>query len=221
MDPVLCLLPSPLTGPAVWRPVERVLASGGAELAVLPPPSQTPRTSADVRDWFLAGIPADRDVVLIPHSNAGWYVPALTTQRRVTGYVFVDAVLPPPGGQAPMISAEFYDMIAAKADADGILPPWTGWWDEDLSALFSSAAVREEVERGQPRLRLSYFAEQLTVPSGWDTRPGAYLAFGEAYAPELADAKGRGWPTRTLAGEHLHMLIDPARVAAEITSLLP
>jgi hypothetical protein len=61
----------------------------------------------------------------------------------------------------------------------------------------------------------------MTIPSGWDTRPGAYLAFGEAYAPELADAKGRGWPTRILPAEHLHMLIDPAQVAAEITALLP
>jgi len=82
-------------------------------------------------------------------------------------------------------------------------------------------SVREEVERELPRLPLSYFAEQLTIPSGWDTRPGAYLAFGETYAPELADAKGRGWPVRTLPGEHLHMLIDPAQVATEITSLLP
>jgi hypothetical protein len=221
MDPVVCLLPSALTGPAVWRPVETLLASGGAEVATLPPPSQAPRTSDDVLGWFRAGIPADRDVVLIPHSNAGWYVPALTTQLRVTAYVFVDAVLPPPDGQVPMISAEFHDMIAAKADADGILPPWTAWWDQDISSLFPSGEAREEVEREQPRLPLSYFEEQVTIPSGWDTRPGAYLAFGEAYAPELADAEGRGWPTRILPAEHLHMLIDPEQVAAEITALLP
>jgi hypothetical protein len=162
----------------------------------------------------------DSDVVLIPHSNAGLYVPALTTHCRVTGYVFVDAVLPAPAGQAPMAPAKFYNYLAAKADPDGLLPPWTEWWDEDISALFPSAEVREQVEREQPRLPLSYFATPMAVPPGWDTRPGAYLAFGDAYAPELADATARGWPARTLPGEHLHMLIDPAQVATEITTLL-
>jgi hypothetical protein len=64
----------------------------------------------------------DSDVVLIPHSNAGLYVPALTTHCRVTGYVFVDAVLPAPAGQVPMAPAEFYDYLAPKADPDGLLP---------------------------------------------------------------------------------------------------
>jgi hypothetical protein len=158
--------------------------------------------------------------VLVPHSNAGLYVPALTTHCRVTGYVFVDAVLPASAGQAPMAPAEFYDYLAAKTDPDGLLPPWTDWWDEDISALFPSVEVREQVEREQPRLPLSYFATLMTVPPGWDTRPGAYLAFGDAYAPELADATARGWPVRTLPGEHLHMLIDPAQAATEITTLL-
>jgi hypothetical protein len=113
-----------------------------------------------------------------------------------------------------------HDYLAAKTDPDGLLPPWTDWWDEDISALFPSVEVREQVEREQPRLPLSYFATLMTVPPGWDTRPGAYLAFGDAYAPELADATARGWPVRTLPGEHLHMLIDPAQVATEITTLL-
>jgi hypothetical protein len=170
--------------------------------------------------WFSAAIPDDQDVVLIPHSNAGLYVPALTTQRRVTGYVFVDAVLPAPADQAPMIPPALYDIIAAKADADGVLPPWTAWWDEDISSLFPSTAVREQFEREEPRLPLAYFAGSMTITSGWDNRPGSYLAFGDVYAEEVTDAAARGWPTHTLPGEHLHMLIDPAQVAAEIIALL-
>jgi hypothetical protein len=220
MEPVLCLLPSPLTGPATWHPVAQLLTSRGARVVEVPLSRSAPRTSDDVLAWFSAAIPGDEDVVLIPHSNAGLYVPALTTQRRVTGYVFIDAVLPASAGQAPMIPASFYDIIAAKADADGILPPWTAWWEEDISSLFPSAAVREQVEREEPRLPLSYFAGSMTVPSGWDARPGAYLAFGDTYAEEVSDAVARGWPTRSLPGEHLHMLINPAQVADEIAALL-
>jgi hypothetical protein len=220
MEPVLCLLPSPLTGPASWHQVAHLLTSRGARVVEVPLPEGAPRTGEDVLAWCSAAIPGDEDVVLVPHSNAGLYVPALTMRRRIAGYVFVDAVLPASAGQVPMIPAPRYDIIAAKADADGILPPWTAWWDEDISSLFPSAAVRERVEREQPRLPLSYFAEPMTIPAGWDTRPGAYLAFGETYAEEVTDATARGWPVRTLAGDHLHMLIDPAQVAAEISALL-
>jgi hypothetical protein len=69
-------------------------------------------------------------------------------------------------------------------------------------------------------LPLSYFAGSLPVPSGWDTRPGAYLAFGDAYQPQLRDAAERGWPVSTVSGWHLHMLNDPRRVATEIGDLL-
>src|ERR1700722_12133803 len=113
MERVLCLLPSPLTGPATWRPVAQLLAAGGAQVIEMPLPRSTPKTSEDVLAWFSAMIPENQDVMLIPHSNAGLYVPALTTRRRITGYVFVDAVLPAPAGQVPMIPGAFYDIIAA------------------------------------------------------------------------------------------------------------
>ena len=101
-----------------------------------------------------------------------------------------------------------------------MLPPWTQWWDEDLSGLFPSQEVRDQVERGQPALPLSYFAGSLQAPPGWDDRPGAYLGFGSAYAAELAAAAARGWPTHVLDGQHLHQLVDPDQVAAAIQELL-
>jgi hypothetical protein len=57
--------------------------------------------------WFLGAIPADADVILVPHSNAGGYVPALAARRRVTGFVFADAVLPPASGTMPMVPEGF------------------------------------------------------------------------------------------------------------------
>jgi hypothetical protein len=70
------------------------------------------------------------------------------------------------------------------------LPEWTHWWDEaDFEGLFPSAGVREQVEREQPRLPLSYFHESLPAPSGWDDRPCAYLAFGDTYSTERNEAE--------------------------------
>jgi hypothetical protein len=73
----------------------------------------------------------------------------------------------------------------------------------------------------EARLPLDYFRGMMPVPRGWDEGlPAAYLAFGETYAAERADAAKRGWPTRTLAGLHLHMLVDPAEVASALLELL-
>ena len=223
MDAVLCLLPSPLLGPACWRPVAGVLSDRGFAVAGSGTASgRAPRTGADALAAYLAAVPADRDVVLVPHSNAGLFVPSLAAARRVAGYVFVDAGLPLDGADGvPMIPPEFYEMLAGKADGDGLLPPWTQWWDEDsVSELFPDAGTRAAVEREESRLPLSYFAETVPVPPGWADRPGAYLAFGDTYAAERAVAVAQGWPVTTLVGEHLHMLVDPVAVADAITDLI-
>lgn len=219
MDPVLVLLPSPLLPASVWHPVAQRLAEAGwpvAEVAGSP----APRTAEQVRAWFLSAVPTDRDVILIPHSNAGLYVPSLVSERRVAGYVFVDAALPPAAGDVRLAAEELYDFLARKADQHGMLAPWTQWWDSDLSELFPSREVREQVERGQQAMPLSYFTGSLPVPPGWDERPGAYLCFGQTYAAERAAAVARGWPTTVLDGQHLHQLVAPDQVATEIQALL-
>lgn len=170
---------------------------------------------------FLAALPADRDLILVPHSNAGLYVPALTTRRRVAGYVFVDAGLPADGTSVALAPPAFRDFLGGKADADGLLPPWTRWWDSpDVAALFPDAAARELVEREQQRLPLSYFGGSLPVPGGWDERPGAYLAFGDTYDSERKAAAARGWRVATLPGQHLHTVVAPEQVAREMDALL-
>ena len=223
MEPmILVLLPSPLLGPAVWGPVAAGLASRGYEVHMAAAPPTAPRVPNDVLDHFLSAVPADRDVILVPHSNAGLYVPALAEQRHVVGAVFVDAALPSGDGDIPLAPPELLTMLAAKAEADGVLPPWTAWWDEsDVASLFPTPAVRAQIERQQLRLPLTYFAAELPVAPGWDTElAGAYLAFGDTYADERALAAARGWPTATLPGSHLHMLVDPATVTQEVRALL-
>jgi hypothetical protein len=218
---VLALLPSPLLGPAVWRPVAQKLTARGWQVIVPAASQAAPRSPDDVRRSILAALPAEQDLVLIPHSNAGLYVPALTTERSVAGYVFVDGRLPSNDGRIALAPSAFLELLALKADNDGLLPPWTRWWDEaHVASLFPDYQTRETVEREQRRIPLSYFRDSLPVPSGWDRMPGAYLAFGDTYASDRREAAGRAWPTSTLVGGHLHMLVEPDRVAAEIVALL-
>lgn len=222
LSPVLTLLPSPLLGPVVWEPVAGDLDHRGWPVATTRVEPTAPQTPGDALRRFLSAVPADRDVILVPHSNAGLFVPALVSGRQVVGAVFVDAGLPPRQGEVPLAPPALLDALTGKADDRGVLPPWTGWWEEtDLSALFPGPEARARVEAEQQRLQLSYFSATLPVPSGWDDGlPAAYLAFGDTYADERARAADLGWPTATLPGHHLHLLMDPEAVAAQIHDLL-
>jgi hypothetical protein len=214
------LLPSPLLGPAVWRPVAERLRADGHPVTVpgLPAAVASP---ADVVAGLLDRLPAGEPLVLVPHSNAGLYVAALAAARSVRAVVFVDAGLPSSGSGTPAAPPSLREHLATLADRDGVLPPWTGWWPAaSLDELFPDAASRAAVEGEQRRLPLSYFAAEVPTPAGWERLPAAYLAFGDTYAEELAEAVARGWPTRTLPGRHLHQLVDPAGVAAAVLRLL-
>lgn len=216
----LALLPSPLLGPAVWAPVAQALAERGWHTMIC---AATPpvRTGDDVLAGLLAALPTEQDVVLVPHSNAGAYVPELVMQRRVVATVFVDAVLPPRRGRIPLAPPAFLDLLRAKADDDGLLPVWTSWWDKArVAPLFPDAPTRALVEREQQQLPLSYFEGARPVPSGWDRCCGAYLAFGSTYATERNAAVRRRWPVTTMPGTHLHMLREPEQVATELLALL-
>lgn len=216
----LALLPSPLLGPSVWQPVAQVLEADGWTTTTCRAPT-SPRTGAEVLDVFLAGLPTDRELVLIPHSNAGAYVPVLCTQRSIVGAVFVDAILPPHRGVLPLAPAAFLDFLRQKVDATGELPVWTDWWEEvEVAALFPDSETRSRIEREQPRLPLSYFGDQLVVPEGWDDLPAAYLAFGDTYSRERDDAERRQWPVTTMTGDHLHLVNDPTQVATALIDLL-
>lgn len=218
---MLALLPSPLLGPAVWDRIVPALAGRGWEVLAPPAVVSTTRDPHSVLDAYVDALPADRDIVLIPHSNAGLFVPLIAQMRSVVGWVFLDARLPPTAGSVGLAPPHLLTWLAEKADGAGMLPPWTTWWDPaDRDALFPDHEVMAAVERQQIRLPLSYFAEVLHMPAGWDDKPSAYLAFGDTYAEEHADAAARGWKVDAVPGHHLHMLIDPEGVAAALEGLL-
>ena len=205
------LVPSPLLGPATWSPVAERL---GAEVV----PTAGVRSGGALVEAVVAA--AGRlagGVVLVPHSNAGLAAPAVAQRVDVAATVYVDAALP-VASPTPLAPPGFLDFLRGLADDDGLLPPWTDWWD-DLTGVFPTAAARSAVEAEQPRLALDYFTATLPVPAGWHEQPAAYVAFGDTYAEEVSLATGWGWPVRVLPGRHLHQLHDPDGVAEAVRTL--
>lgn len=118
---------------------------------------------------------------------------------------------------APPHCLEFLD----KADEHGLLPPWTRWWDPvDVAPLFPDDATRAAVQAEEPRLPLSNYTQTLPTPPAWTRVPAGYVAFGDVYAAETAQARARRWPVRVLPGRHLHHLVDPSAVADAVTEIL-
>jgi hypothetical protein len=196
---------SPLLGPATWHPVAELMG----DAIVVEPPSTPPRSGEEFAEHVASHVPEGS--VLVVHSNAGAIAPLVASLRKLRSLVFVDAILPPKTGRQPLAAADLLNFLDERA-VDGVLPPWTQWWD-DLDGLFPDAATRKRVEAEQQRLPLEYFRSEVEVPAGWDDRPRRYLAFGDTYADERADALARGWRVDTLEGSHLHQLTDPATVA--------
>jgi hypothetical protein len=176
-----------------------------------------------VRDRARAAIgalPADHQVVLVPHSNAGLFVPVIADgcPRPVRACVFVDAALPPPDGEAEIAPPAFAEFLRAlPRDAAGRLPPWSRWWDDDeVAAMLPDPVLRAEYQAGEPRLPADYFDQRIPVPPGWDAVHSSFLLFGPPYDEQAREAEVRGWHRATTPGAHLHQLVDPAAVAAAI-----
>jgi hypothetical protein len=137
----------------------------------------------DVVNAAMSRLDQGQAVVLVAHSNAGLFVPLLVMHavRPVRCCLFVDAALPARAGQTPAAPAELLHFLRGKV-TDGRLPPWTEWWDEDISVLFPVAATRAAVAAEQPRLPLAYYEQSLPVPAGWDDEVSCgYLLFSPPY----------------------------------------
>jgi hypothetical protein len=221
MRPQLALVSSPLLGPAVWRPVADALAEQGWQILVIPQLAEAPRTPAMVLKHLLTWLPGDRPLALVAHSNAGLYLPSVASKRRVVASVYADAALPAAAGATPLAPPAMQSFLQHLAGEDGLLPPWTEWWNaEELVSLFPNATARAVVEAEQPRLPAAYFTATIEPPAGWTTRPAAYLAFGDTYEAERTQARRWGWPVETLPGRHLHPLVAPRSVATALDQLL-
>ena len=227
MNPAFAFVHSLLLGPLTWAPVATRLAARGA-VTVVPSlvdvadtdPPFWPRIAGKVND-AVSRLTQGQPVILIAHSNAGLFVPAIvqTARRPVAGCLFVDASLPSRTGPTPAASPERLNFLRSKA-TEGRLPQWTTWWDEDdVALLFPDPQTRLTVSAEQPRLPLSYYEQQIPVPVGWDNRPCGYLLFGPPYDQLAQEARERGWDVDQVPGQHLHQLVDPDTVSARIVAM--
>lgn len=211
------LLPSVLLGAVVWEPVaERLYAAGDTVVVASTAGCTTP--GSVLAAYVAAAPPGAEDLVVVPHSNAGFYAAAVADQVAAAAVVYVDAALPERAGPTPLAPPGLLDLLSGIADRGEMLPPWTSWWP-DMDALFPDERTRARAEASQPRLPLDYFRSSVHAPAGWESASAAYLAFGDTYAQEQLRAAELGWPRRRLDGEHLHLLHDPAACAAAVVEL--
>jgi hypothetical protein len=230
MARVIVLIHAPVLGPGSWARVAGELACAGNSV-VVPSlagfasggPPYTPRLVGRVAGQVRCG--EGDDVVVVAHSGAGVFVPHLLAALAAGGAdgasaVFADASLPRQADPGTVVEAGFLPYLRELASG-GMVPPWPRWWpEEDLAPLFGDQATREAVYGEADPLPLAFFEERLpALPGGWPPGHAAYLAFSEPYRREAAEAARAGWPVRELPGEHLHMLVRPAEVAAAIMDL--
>ena len=206
------VLPSPLLGPATYEPLAASLESLGCSVTVadLPVVPTTPQT---VLAGFESVLASGCDVVLA-HSNAGYYLPALV-ERRSVAVVAMDAALPTQDAcETRLAPAQFAELVHSLPLTGGRLPPWPDWWEHsEVRPLFPDEGWFERVRREAPRLLPAYFTGRLPVPRAWASGPRAYVAFGDTYADEVAFAETSGWLVRRFDGHHLAHLAAPDEVA--------
>jgi hypothetical protein len=214
----MVLLPSPLLGPATYEPLADELGSHGLTVTLADLPVE-PTTPQSVLAAFESVLAAGCDVV-VAHSNAGYYLPALLERRSIAA-IAMDAALPTQDGcETRLAPPAFAELIHSLPLTAGRLPPWPTWWDPvEVAPLFPDDEWFQRASRDAPRLPPAYFAGRLPVPHGWEAGPRAYVAFGETYADEAAFAEVSGWLVRRVEGTHLEHLRAPRDVARLLQSL--
>ncbi len=226
LSTVVLLMHSPSVGSSTWQGVADRFREGSVDVRV---PSFSGVCDGPAPYWphiiqrAVDAVGDDpRPVVIIPHSNAGLFVPLVVDRLggRVAACVFVDASLPPAEGESAVVPADFFPFLRAKA-VDGILPRWSDWWEEEeIASLYPDQETRSALTAEEPQLPLAYYEQTIPVPGGWDRRPCAYLWFGPPYDETAKLAGDRGWIVEHLDGAHLHMVIDPVAVADRLRRLM-
>ena len=117
------------------------------------------------------------------------------------------------------------DFLNTLAGADGLLPPWTSWWEEsDVAELFPDAEVQARVEAEQARMPLAYYDHLPPAPDGWDRPRCAYIWFAQPYEKGAEQASARGWPTlcraKTSDRRWGALFVVPARARQWVCSVM-
>jgi len=229
-------LASPFVGPGLWRAATDVANDLGHPGRIVDLRGVVSARGPDLDEARRSvraalgptGRPGERDdpgsLILVPHSGAGLLVPWIVDglDPRPVATVFVDAGLPDRRTSVEIAAPALRDPLRSQVNQDGLLPPWFGWWGPGaLEALVPDRRRRRSLEAEMPPIPIAYLEASVPVPARWPQVAGAYLGFGdEAYASEIRRARAWGWPVSVLENaRHLHMAVEPERVAREILSL--
>ncbi|MEU0570089.1 alpha/beta hydrolase [Nonomuraea sp. NPDC005983] len=224
MTTTFLLVHSPSVGPSTWLPVAAALERRG-HAAVVPDLTQVSSGCAPYWPRVVEAVRAaapDTRIVLVVHSNAGFFLPVIKEGLgdRVVACVFADAHIPPREGLVRTAEEGFLPFLRELADADGVLPRWTDWWSaEDVAELLPDPQTRARVVAEQARLPLDYYTQPLPVPAGWDDVRCSCLWFGPPYEQVAEEATRRGWSVTRLPGAHLHQVVAPEGVADALLKL--
>lgn len=228
-DPLIVLIPSPLLGPYSLSLVAKELVDRGWETVI----------SIDLRDplgrepaWrqttggveaSLRGVPSDRSVALVGHSNAGPLLPAVGSllSQPIVAYLFVDARLPHGGmSRLDAIEAEDPDGAAQRRADLAASRRYPAWTDDDLLELIPDPERRRALLTELRPRGPDYWTEVLPTVSRWPNAPCGYLQFSAPYQSAADRARRAGWPTRHLPAGHFHQLVDPSAVVDALIALL-
>jgi hypothetical protein len=227
----ILLVHSPLLGPSSWRRCAEILESTGRRVVV---PDLRASVASPTAWWARAtdtavttgataagaAEPSGVEFVVVGHSGAGVVLPQIAARLdRLQAVVFVDALLPARSGVTEA-SEQHRAFVATLPVTDGLLPPWSRWWDPQvLDEIIPDPRLRAILTSDEPRLSPEFWSEPVPVPREWPAGRGRYLRLSPAYDDSAAAAAARGWPVRSLPGTHLDPLVRPADVAAEILAL--
>ena len=219
------LIHAPLVGPSTWSWVAWELERRGHTVTV--PDLTGAGSTADEPFEHCVQSAADaigeiEGAILVGHSGSGVLLPFIASKlrSRPSGFLFVDAGLPPVTGSLELADGDFRSFLDGLVDQMGRLQPWTQWWGEEaMRSMVPDAGRRVAIEGDLPRLPLRYYDYHPAVPPGWSDTPCGYLLLSKGYVAEAEDARSRGWQIRQLDAQHLHMIVDPEELASALEEL--
>src|SRR5947199_3085364 len=159
-------------------------------------------------------------VILVGHSWAGMVISEAGNDPKVTGLVYVAAIVPDEGQSAGDVVKPYPPspgLAEAKPDAAGFLSLSRKGIDEDFVPDLSPAE-RAIVYATQGPWNSACLADKVLVPA-WTTKPSWYIAVNDRMLSsefEQAIAKHIHATTTTLPTGHVPMLSTPKDVAAVI-----
>lgn len=223
------LVPSPLLGPSTWMPVAEALRCMGEEAVVAKASMTTTRDENHYRPWLAEvcatpnpspGLP----VVVVAHSAACPRAFLLASELLSNGWPIAHLIL--VDGRFPdgVAAVDAYPQLDQTLDAilrpDDYLPPWHRWWGSLVVSLVPDSEIGKRVFDEAAPIPHSLLLEPCPAPPLPDSMGRGYLGFGNWYADSLEVAQQEGFLTVSVAGDHLHQVVEPEAVAGTLLGMV-